>query len=233
MLYYKAEKICLRDHLTNDVVSCCSQQWDCKKSELRLYVPSVCSKLTDSLCCAVCGCCSLPCVCVPFWELRSRPWQNTFLPCLVPAQDIPPPTKGEFCVCSGMCVCVWVLCLAKCLVARVFSGCFRAHSASTACVLSCVRTRSAMGHDSKEHTVLNSTEGPRDKYNSALCFFRCHSPLQLFQNLFSLGFYLHLILLLFTLAECVSACRLISARGGMISTSLTLIFYMSPSSVSE
>lgn len=46
--------------------------------------------------------------------------------------------QRESSVCVHAYVCVWVLCLAKCLVARVFSGCFRAHSASTACMLLCV-----------------------------------------------------------------------------------------------
>lgn len=73
----------------------------------------------------------------------------------MPAQDSPPPTKGEFCVCLCICVCASVLCLAKCPVARVFSGCFRARSARMlvcvyACVCACVRTGSVVGHDSKE-----------------------------------------------------------------------------------
>lgn len=127
--------------------------WSCVSRPCVLSI-----QIASCLSAVLVGCCSLACVCVPFWELRSRPWQNTFLPFLVPVQDSPPPTKGEFCV--RLCLCVRVLCLAKCLVARVFSGCFRARSASTACMLACVHvctfvcvsvcTSSVVGHDSKE-----------------------------------------------------------------------------------
>lgn len=157
MLYYEAERICLHNRLMNDVVSGCSpQRWELTEAVSRPCVLSI--QIASCLSAVLVGCCSLACVCVPFWELRSRPWQNTFLPFLVPVQDSPPPTKGEFCV--RLCLCVRVLCLAKCLVARVFSGCFRACSASTACMLACVHvctfvcvsvcTSSVVGHDSKE-----------------------------------------------------------------------------------
>lgn len=181
--------------------------WSCVSRPCVLSI-----QIASCLSAVLVGCCSLACVCVPFWELRSGPWQNTFLPFLVPVQDGPPPTKGEFCVRS--CLCVRVLCLAKCLVARVFSGCFRARSASTACMLACGRVCVCVcapalwwvmtQRKDSEHTVLNSTEGPRDKYNSAQHFFLCRSLLQSFHHLsvfFSL-LSLSLTLLLFRFSVC-------------------------------
>lgn len=109
--------------------------------------------------------------CVPFWETRSGAWQNTFLPYLVPVQGSPPPTKGEFYVCLRIWVCARVLCLAKCLVARVFSGCFRACRASAlVCVYVCMQALWWVMTQRKisEHMVLNSTEGLKGKYNSVL-----------------------------------------------------------------
>lgn len=117
----------------------------------------MCPKHTDSLvsqCCA--GWLLLPGLCLcPFLRIEKQTLAK-YLPAI--SGDSPPPTKGEFCV--RLCLCVRVLCLAKCLVARVFSGCFRACSASTACMLACVHvctfvcvsvcTSSVVGHDSKE-----------------------------------------------------------------------------------
>lgn len=109
MLYYKAEKICLRDHLTNDVVSCCSQQWDCKKSELRLYVPSVCSKLTDSLCCAVWLLLPALCLC-PFLRIEKQTLAK-YLPAMSGASARHPAAhKGRvLCVFRHVCVRVSVV----------------------------------------------------------------------------------------------------------------------------
>lgn len=126
-------------------------------------------------------------------------------------------------MCACAYVCVRVLCLAKCLVAGVFSGCFRAHSASTACMLVCVhvcvcapalRWVMTQRKDS-EHAVLNSTEGPRDKYNSAQRFFLCRSLLQSFHRRSPPAFYsathsptVHLIHVCF----CMRARVFISAK---------------------
>lgn len=82
----------------------------------------------------------------------------------MPTLDVPPPTKekreSSVCVSVHMCVCE---CLAKRLVAGVFSGCFRAGSANAACVLACalsecVRSSSVVGHDSKEGVRTHGSE---------------------------------------------------------------------------
>lgn len=104
-------------------------------------------------------------VCVPLWDLRSRPWQNTFLPSLVPVKDGPPPTKRGLCVCvcEG---CVWQsVWLPGCsqAVSEAVLPALRSCSCVCMCVGFCVcvcvpalRWVMTQRKDS-EHTVLNST----------------------------------------------------------------------------
>lgn len=130
------------------------------------------------------GCCPPACVRVSLWEVKSRPWQNTFLPFLVPVQDGSLPTEGA----SWAGLCLMCVCAAfgrgsgRRGVLRLFpSPLSLPHVRACVCVCAgfyfrvCVfvpalRWVMTQRKDS-EHTVLNSTEGPRDKYNSAQHFF--------------------------------------------------------------
>lgn len=110
---------------------------------------------------------------------------------------------------KGRVLCVFVhVCVRECCAWQSvrLPGCSQAvseaRSASTARVLVCVHGRTLLcvrapalrwvmtQRKDSEHTVLNSTEGPRDKYNSAQRSFLCRPLLQSFHHLFSPAFYL-------------------------------------------
>lgn len=76
------------------------------------------------------------CLC-PFVRIEKQTLAK-YLPAISGASVRHPAAHKGRVLCAFVHMCVQVLCLAKCLVARVFSGCFRARSANTACMLVCV-----------------------------------------------------------------------------------------------
>lgn len=87
--------------------------------------------------------CSRPLL--PGWRFVSPPENSKADPGKIPPCRLWCQREGE----RSVCVCVCLCCLAKGPLAGVFSGCFRARSASAACT-ACACVFSAVGHDSKE-----------------------------------------------------------------------------------
>lgn len=100
------------------------------------------------------------------------------------------------CVCLCICVCANVVFgkVSGCQgVLRLFPSplCQHCvHARLCACVCAPALRWVMTQRKDSEHTVLNSTEGPRDKYNSAQCFFLCGS---LSYNSFIISFLLAFI----------------------------------------
>lgn len=166
-----------------------------------------------SQCCAVWLLLPGLCLC-PFLRIEKQTLAK-YLPAISGASARQPDAyKGRvLCVFVHMCVCeccvwqsVWLPGCSQ-AVSEPALPALRACSCVCMCVHLCVcapalRWVMTQRKDS-EHTVLNSTEGPRDNYNSAQRFFLCHSLLQSFHHLFLSCFLsLPLILLLFSLSLC-------------------------------
>lgn len=126
-----------------------------------------------------------------------------------------PQRESSVCDCAYVCeCCVWQsVWLPGCSQAvsepalPALRACLRVYMCVRLCVCLCAPALWWVMTQRKdsEHTVLNSTEGPRDKYNSAQHFFLCRSLLQSFHHLsvfFSL-LSLSLALLLFRFSVCV------------------------------